>query len=99
RPNNPELYTLRGQMYLYLYQWDNVLADYNQAIELDPTYPDAYFLRGVLYYSILQTGAEHYPDALADFQRYLELAPNGEHAAEAQKYTDQIQAQQDTLNP
>jgi tetratricopeptide (TPR) repeat protein len=98
-PDNPELYTLRGQMYLYLYEWDNVLADYNKAIELDPTYADAYFLRGVLYYSILQTGAEHYPDALADFQRYLQLAPDGDHAADAQKYADQIQAQQNSLKP
>jgi tetratricopeptide repeat protein len=98
-PNNPELYTLRGQMYLYLYQWDNVLADYNKAIQLDPTYADAYFLRGVLYYSILQTGAEHYSDALSDFQRYVELAPDGDHAADAAKYAAQIQAQQNALSP
>jgi tetratricopeptide (TPR) repeat protein len=91
-------YTLRGQTYLLLYEWDKVAADYNQAIELDPTYADAYFYRGVLYYSILQTGQAMYTDALADFQRYLELAPNGEHADEATRYVTDIQTQINALN-
>lgn len=93
-----QLYSLRGQTYLYLYEWDQVLTDYNHVLELDPDYADAYFLRGVLYYSILQTGTENYPLALTDFRRYLELAPEGEHAADAAKYVDQIQTQQDALN-
>lgn len=91
-------YTLRGQTYLLLYQWDNVLADYNKAIELDPTYADAYYYRGVLYYSILQTGQAMYNDALADFQHYLERAPNGEHAADAARYATDIQTQINALN-
>ncbi len=97
-PENPELYTLRGQMYLYLYEWDSVLNDYNTAIELDPAYPDAYFYRGILYYSILQTGQELRPEALADFQYYLELAPEGTHAAEAFRYAATIQAELDALD-
>lgn len=97
-PADPVLYTLRGQTYLLLYQWDNVLADYNKAIELDPTYADAYYFRGVLYYSILQTGQAMYNDALADFQHYLELAPNGEHTADATRYATDIQTQINALN-
>jgi tetratricopeptide (TPR) repeat protein len=97
-PANPVLYTLRGQTYLLLYQWDNVLADYNKAIELDPTYADAYYFRGVLYYSILQTGQAMYNDALADFKHYLEIAPNGEHAADATRYAADIQTQINALN-
>lgn len=97
-PENPELYTLRGQMYLYLYEWDSVLNDYNKAIGLDPQYPDAYFYRGILYYSILQTGQELRPEALADFQYYLELAPEGRHAAEAARYAATIQAELDALD-
>lgn len=97
-PENPELYTMRGQMYLYLYEWDSVLADYNTAIELDPAYADAYFFRGILYYSILQTGQELRPEALADFQYYLELAPDGTHAAEAARYAATIQAELDALD-
>lgn len=91
-------YTRRGQSYLLLYEWDKVAADYNKALELDPTYADAYFYRGVLYYSILQTGQAMYNDALADFQHYLELAPNGEHAADATRYATDIQTQMNALN-
>ncbi len=97
-PTHPALYALRGQTYLLLYQWDNVLADYNKAIELYPTYADAYYFRGVLYYSILQTGQAMYNDALADFNHYLELAPNGEHAADATRYANDIQTQINALN-
>jgi len=91
-------YTLRGQTYLLLYEWDKVAADYDKALELDPTYADAYFYRGVLYYSILQTGQAMYTDALADFRRYLELAPDGEHAADATRYATDIQTQINALN-
>ncbi len=97
-PHDAALYTLRGQTYLLLYQWDNVLADYNKAIEHDPTYADAYFYRGILKYSVLQTGASLYPEALADFQRYLELVPDGEHAADATHYATDIQTQLAALN-
>ena len=97
-PTDPALYTLRGQTYLLLYEWDNVLADYNKALELDPTYSDAYFYRGVLKYSVLQTGQSLYADALADFQQYLELAPNGNHAADATRYANDIQTQLNALN-
>ncbi len=97
-PTYPALYVLRGQTYLLLYEWDKVAADYNKAIELDPTYADAYFYRGVLYYSILQTGQAMYTEALTDFQHYLELAANGEHAAEATRYATDIQTQINALN-
>lgn len=90
-PDNPELYVLRGQMYLALYEWDSALADYNRALELSPEYADSYFYRGVLYYSILQTGVELRREAQADFQRYLKIVPNGEHAAQAAQYAAQIE--------
>jgi tetratricopeptide (TPR) repeat protein len=94
-PNEPYLYTLRGQYKLYGYQWDAVLADYNRAIELAPNEAAAYYWRGLLYYT--STAAE---DALAlvDFERYLALAPNGEHAAQAQTYAAQIRRTRDALN-
>jgi tetratricopeptide (TPR) repeat protein len=94
----PYFHTLRGQMYLALYEWDSALADYNMAIELDPEYADAYYERGVLYYSILQTGIELRTDALADFQHYLELAPDGEKAEDAARYIEQIETELEALN-
>lgn len=92
-PGNPELHVLRGQMYLLLYEWDSVLSDYNKAIELDPNYADAYFYRGVLFYT-----RDDLTSARPDFEQYLKLAPTGDHAAEAQKYLDQIRTTQDALN-
>jgi tetratricopeptide (TPR) repeat protein len=86
------LYTLRGQMYLYLYEWDQVLADYNTAIELDPAYADAYYYRAVLYYTRNELNL-----ALADFQHYLDLAPDGDHAQQAAQSIADIQTQQQAL--
>jgi tetratricopeptide (TPR) repeat protein len=91
------LYTQRGQFHLLLYEWDNVLADYNNALELAPDYADAYFYRGLLYYSAL-TDQIPRETALADFIRYLELAPSGSHAAEAEHYITIIQAEMDALD-
>jgi tetratricopeptide (TPR) repeat protein len=98
-PHNSELYILRGQMYLNLYEWDKSLEDYNTAIDLAPEYAEAYFYRGVLYYSVLQTGQSLHEDALADFRHYLELAPEGEHAGQARDYVDKIEAELAALNP
>jgi tetratricopeptide (TPR) repeat protein len=86
-------YFLRGQMYRAIYEWDHALADFNTAIERSPDYAEAYYQRGLLYYSILQTGIETRPDALADFQRYLELAPDGTDAEAAARYVENIQAE------
>ena len=97
-PVPASVYLERGQTFLLLYEWDNVLADYNKALELDPTYADAYYYRAVLKYSVLQTGQSLYSDALADFQHYLELDPAGDHAADASRYTTDIQTQLAALN-
>jgi tetratricopeptide (TPR) repeat protein len=95
-PDNPTLYIERGQRLLLLYEWDRALADYNRAIELDPNYADAYYYRGVLYASVPE-GFDARVEAIADFQHYLELNPNGAHAQDAQRYLSQIQSQLDSL--
>jgi tetratricopeptide (TPR) repeat protein len=87
-----ELYTERGQRLLLLYEWDAVLVDYNRAIELDPAYAPAYFHRGILYYT---QGPREW--AIEDFERYLELAPDGEHADEAADYIERIETEQAAL--
>jgi tetratricopeptide (TPR) repeat protein len=89
----PPLYTERGQIHLLLYQWDNVLTDYNTALQIDPNYADTYFYRGVLYYTVVVDRDK----ALPDFQQYLDLAPTGIHAGEAAQYLHDIQSQLDAL--
>jgi tetratricopeptide (TPR) repeat protein len=92
------LYLQRGQIYLLQYEWDKALADYNQAVELQPDNAEAYFYRGVLYASVLQTGQALHKNALADFEHYLGLAPEGNHAADARKYIEQLQKEAEALS-
>lgn len=87
-----ELYTIRGEIIFLIYEWDRVLENFNQAIELDPNYAPAYFQRGVLYYTMSQR-----ENALADFEHYLELAPDGLYAEEAAQYIESIQIELESL--
>jgi tetratricopeptide (TPR) repeat protein len=80
-PTNPRYYTIRGEIYLYLYEWNNAKADFDAALHHDPTYAEAYFQRGVLYYTMIERRL-----ALADFQQYLVLSPDGHYAAQARQY-------------
>lgn len=93
--NSAELYTIRGQMIMLLYEWDRAIADYNTAIEIDPTYAPAYFHRGVAYYSIAERIDRE--AALADFEQYLYLAPDGELAEQAQSYITGLQFEIEAL--
>jgi len=95
-PDNPLLYVERGQRILLLYEWDRALADFNRALELDPDYANAYYFRGILYASVPEA-VEARQLALDDFQRYLELAPNGQHAASAAENITSLQAQLESL--
>jgi len=87
-----ELYTLRGEIIFLIYEWDRVLENFNTALELAPDYAPAYFQRGVLYYTMTERES-----ALVDFQHYLGITPDGEHAAEAQRYIDSIQLELESL--
>lgn len=82
-----ELYLLRGQHRLYLYEWDAVLADYNQALDLMPDLPRAYYLRGLLHYTLNQRAA-----AYADLTRYLALEtdPSSPLLPLAHQYADDL---------
>lgn len=89
-PHNAALHVERGAMYRALYEWDRALDDFNRAIDLDSSFADAYFQRGLLYYSILQTGVETHDEALADFERYLTLTPDGKYIEQAAAHIDEI---------
>jgi len=96
-PDDPAHYTLRGQVSLALYEWDQALEDYNTALDRNATYAPAYFHRGVLYYSILQTGLTTREAALSDFETYLRIAPQGAYAQSATRYADSIRRELETL--
>jgi tetratricopeptide (TPR) repeat protein len=88
-----DLHTIRGEIYLLLYEWHNALADFDTAVELAPEYADAYFYRGLTHYTLVNREA-----ALQDFERYLELAPEGFHAAQAQQSIESIRIELQALN-
>lgn len=90
------LYIQRGQVNMLLYEWDAAIADYTTAIQTAPGdlgAAEAYYYRGIAYYSTLVDRER----ALPDFERYLEQALFGEHRSEALQYQADIRAELDAL--
>ena len=62
-------------------------AAFQKAIAATPPYPDAYYQYGVTLVAKAQIGADGkvtpVPGTVEAFQKYLELAPNGQFAQEA----------------
>ena len=86
------LHKQRGDHIFLLYEWDRVLTDYDTAVTLAPTYADAYFARGVLYYT---QGPR--TSALTDFEQVVALTPTSPRAAEAQAYIQSIRTELEAL--
>jgi regulator of sirC expression with transglutaminase-like and TPR domain len=55
---------------------------FDQAVKIAPADADGYYYRGLAAYQQKNKKAE----ARADFQKYLELAPTGENAADVKEY-------------
>lgn len=68
-------YNNRGTGYAGNNQNDLAMADYNQALKIDPTNPQAYHNRGLLYQAKGQLDL-----AIADFTQALRIDPNYAHA-------------------
>jgi tetratricopeptide (TPR) repeat protein len=63
-------YEERGVAFRLLSRYDDALADFNRAIELDPEDAWAISLRGAIYHDL-----GHYDEAFADASRAVELRP------------------------
>lgn len=61
------------------------IAYFGKAIRVDPAYVDAYYRRALAY-----LGQGQMAEARADFQKVVELSPDGEMAAMARKALDQL---------
>jgi tetratricopeptide (TPR) repeat protein len=83
----------RGLLYAAVDEPQRAIADYNQAIEINPAYVDAYLARGKAYSS------ERFDDprAIADYDKVIALDPRNAHAylARAGFYMEQIPEQAD----
>jgi tetratricopeptide (TPR) repeat protein len=62
---------IRGETYRRMERYDEALADFDRAIELDPGNAEAFGDRAVIYLMM-----ERYDEALADFDRAIELDPS-----------------------
>jgi tetratricopeptide (TPR) repeat protein len=69
--NYDKIYHLRGYSYLKLEQYENALSDFNQAIELNPEFANAYFQRGNIYKE-----QEKYEKAISDYSQVIEINPD-----------------------
>ena len=65
------VYIYRGSAYVQLKDYDRAIADYNQAIKLDPNFTDAYNNRGLAY-----DDKKDYDRAIADYNQALKLDPS-----------------------
>lgn len=60
----------RAEAFIALGKVDEALAGYNETIRLNPGFPNAYRMRGIIYLNTVR-----YTDAVNDFSRFIELAP------------------------
>ncbi|MGD0052259.1 MAG: tetratricopeptide repeat protein [Vulcanimicrobiaceae bacterium] len=75
-------------------EMDPSLRACDREIALDPTRPDAYFIKGSVIVASAAVGADgklHAPaGGVEALRKYLELAPNGVHRADAQQMLDYL---------
>jgi predicted Zn-dependent protease len=71
-PNYAEAICLRGVLKMDKRDREGAIADFDQAIHIDPSYPMSYFALGAVYNLM-----SRFDEALSSLQRGTTLAPNG----------------------
>ena len=67
---------------------DKALRNFDRVVNQDPDLPDVYYYRGLVY---LNQGKNDL--AAADFEKLLELAPEGQYASDAEQFLEYLQTQ------
>ena len=74
-PDSPEVlaraFFYQGRALAAKRQFDRAIYDFDQAIRLDPDFPDAFNFRGVAW-----VGQGQFERAIADFDKAIQLDPN-----------------------
>ena len=68
-PNFLEAYLVRGEIYTEKGDYEESLSDFEKAIKIDPSIPQSYFLRGMLYIKL----RNDINKAFSDFNKAIEL--------------------------
>ncbi|AGY57092.1 tetratricopeptide repeat protein [Gloeobacter kilaueensis] len=79
-PTEPAAYVNRGITRYLMRDLRGAADDFSQAISFKDDYADAYFDRAAIYRDL-----KEYDLAIADYQRYLQLAPNAPDADQARE--------------
>lgn len=74
-PRNADLYVKRGELYRLLRKWNNALADYDRALQLNPQWAEADFYRGRMWIEAKQPG-----QARQALDRFLRSKPQNADA-------------------
>ena len=69
-PQNPAVWSNRGNVRIGQYKLTEAIADFDRSIEIAPEYPDAYLNRGIAY-----EGKRLWDEAIADYNRVLAITP------------------------
>ena len=69
-PQNPAVWSNRGNVRIGQYKLAEAIADFNHSIEIAPEYPDAYLNRGIAY-----EGQRLWSEAIADYNHVLSINP------------------------
>lgn len=69
-PDNPAVWSNRGNVRIGQYKLSEAIADFDRSIEIAPEYPDAYLNRGIAY-----EGKGLWDRAIADYDRVLAIDP------------------------
>ena len=69
-PDNPAVWSNRGNVRIGQYKLAEAISDFNRSIEIAPEYPDAYLNRGIAY-----EGQREWDKAIADYNYVLSIAP------------------------
>jgi tetratricopeptide (TPR) repeat protein len=78
-----DAYNRRGVLYYAKNDYDGAIADYSEAIKLDPISAEAYKNRGNAYYN-----RKDYDRAIADYNEVIRLDPNHALPSHAPAYLD-----------
>ena len=89
RPNNPDVMTDLGTVYRDMGRLDDALRMYQQAAKADPKHANSRYNQGV----VLLHDKNDVKGAVAAWEEYLRVAPNGPHAEEVRASLSELRRQ------